>query len=497
VPTSVVLFDNSVLPSCMDQDLRTTLNAQFEKKWNANSTQFQRTLAELSARFEQEQVELAAMKEEYNRYKSRAQTVLAHQQTELAQSTQALEEARKFEREVDQLREQIARFEEEKQEYNPHRFTELQAQLRAVQDQLKAALTGQHEITARFTAQLEEAEKHLAEDRTRHETVLGEREAAHAAAVASLKEDLEKHRAKARELVTQKENQIVALQSKIKMGQHGSNSNLHATAAAAAAVESAVPSASAAAPSLPITSGSFDTSAMASSPIAAPVPGATVDLTPDAQYQLTALLASREEELSRARSSIRQLHEQLRTVEIHSATTRDREAELQRRIAEMERMAKRNMELTKQENVEYLKNVLVRYMETGDEVSFCRAGNSWSLACFCLSSLFGCLFVFSPVPHHRPRHSTPAQPRGDVHHPIEARRQHQVAVRTVLSSERCTRRADKLEANVPITLFNIQSNHASIYLPRACCSCCRSISRFEFCAIGAEASICPVASVCM
>jgi len=75
---AVTLFDGSALPAaCVDTEVRASLNASFERKWNSNSKQFQRTLSDLTARLEAAAVELGATKDEYARYKSRAQTVLA------------------------------------------------------------------------------------------------------------------------------------------------------------------------------------------------------------------------------------------------------------------------------------------------------------------------------------------------------------------------------------------------------------------------------------
>jgi chromosome segregation ATPase len=373
VPTALVLFDNTTLPACMDQELRTTMNATFEKKWNANSAQFQRTLAELSARFEAAQVELAATKDEYSRYKSRAQTVLAHQQTELASASSALESARAFEGEVSSLRAQMAELERDKADYHPHRFAALQSQLTAAQEQLAAQRRVQDEIAERYGRQITELETQVAEARTVSREEIAKRDEAHQAALRAAKEDMEKHRAKARELVTQKEAQIHALQSKMKLGGGGgSNSNL-LDAPSKEDAPSTAPTASisialAPAPTPTDAPSSVSFNPLVATPTASAAPLAAVDFTPEGQYQLTALLASRDEELNRCRAHIRQLQEHLRTAEIKSASTRDREADLQRRIGELDRMAQRHQEMMKQENVEYLKNVLVKYMTTGDEV---------------------------------------------------------------------------------------------------------------------------------
>ena len=104
-----------------------------------------------------------------------------------------------------------------------------------------------------------------------------------------------------------------------------------------------------------------------------------------------ALAASRDEELSRCRQQVRQLQELLRTAELQSGALRDRESELARRLAEQERMAARSQELTKTDNYEYLKNVIVKYMMTGDEVRNAKhrcarthASGSWSGAVSCV-----------------------------------------------------------------------------------------------------------------
>ena len=63
----------STAPRCR----RVSLNASFDRKWNSNSKQFQRTQNELTTRLEAAAVELGATKDEYARYKSRAVSVVA------------------------------------------------------------------------------------------------------------------------------------------------------------------------------------------------------------------------------------------------------------------------------------------------------------------------------------------------------------------------------------------------------------------------------------
>lgn len=381
IPGEVSLFDGSTLPACMDHVLRATLNASFEKKWNTNSSQFARTLAEISAKFDESQLELQTQKEEHQRYKSRAQTILAQHQTELANVTQALEAARVHETEVAQLKEQIRRLEEtaHTSSHDSHSLAQLEAQLAEAQEQLVTHRQSQHEVVARFDAQIAELERQLAHERNLRVESLQSKDDEYQTALRAVKEELEKHRAKARELVMQKEAQIHTLQTRLKSVGVAASTNLVSetevattpsfaseTASTNADSAASTPSSTATTATASSTSSSgtgFDTSAFPASPAAAP------NASPSGQYHLTQLLASREEELNRSRTMIRQLQDQLRTAEIKSSSNRDRELDLQRRLTDMERIAMRNQEMLKQENIEYLKNVIVKFMETGDEVS--------------------------------------------------------------------------------------------------------------------------------
>jgi len=69
-----------------------------------------------------------------------------------------------------------------------------------------------------------------------------------------------------------------------------------------------------------------------------------------------------EQELHRHRQHIRKLQQLLRSSEVGQAQQRQKIAELQRRLTELERSQKRDQTV----NLEYLKNVTVRYIETGE-----------------------------------------------------------------------------------------------------------------------------------
>lgn len=371
VPASVVLFDGSVLPASADLSLRQALNDAFEKKWNANAAQFARTLEEISGKFEEAQLEIATQKEEHNRYKSRAQTILAQQQTELSAVTSSLESARAVEGELDQAKAKLAELERAKSDYDPHRFASLESELLDARADLSSQRQSQQEVISRFNGQIAALEAKLTAAYREAEEATQNKENEHDQAIKAIREELEKHRAKARELVTQKEAQIHMLQNKLKLG--GSTNALTQLARDeqpnASVVASPLPvSAPSASPAASVAAAasavSFDPSTLPGSGSAPPASSLAAG-----EYELGALLASRDEELHRCRTHIRQLQDQLRTAEINAGSNRDHEAELTRRIAELERAAKRNQEFAKQENIEYLKNVIIKYLETGDEVT--------------------------------------------------------------------------------------------------------------------------------
>jgi hypothetical protein len=177
------------------------------------------------------------------------------------------------------------------------------------------------------------------------------------------REELDRHRQKARELATQQEAQIHVLHSKLK--------GLHLPPPAQPKEEPlqqqpSRPSTPAAATSASSAPAEGNVSAMAaadgSSGSVSPA-----DANSAADFQLAALSASRDEELARCRTHIRQLQDLLRTSELQGTALRERESALQRQLAEQSRMAQRSQELSKQDSYEYLKNVLIKYIETGDE----------------------------------------------------------------------------------------------------------------------------------
>jgi len=357
---AVVLFDQSVLPACVDADIRASLTASFERKLAANAASFERSLQECQAKLDASAVELAATKSDYARYKSRAQSVLAQQQQEVSSATAALEAMKTQIAEVESLRAQVERMEQEKAAFHPQRFQLMQQQLTGAQEALAAQRELQREGEARLAARVSELEAQLVAAASERAAALSERDEELRQARLQAKEELERHRQKARELATQQEAQIHVLQSKLK--------GLHLTSAAAKEEalqphQPPTPTAAAATTTAAeadgsVTSGGKDTAADASS--------SSQPLSNDAHLS-AALSASRDEELSRCRTHIRQLQDLLRTSELSSAALRDRESALQRQLGEAIRAAQRASELAKQDNLEYMKNVLLRFLETGDE----------------------------------------------------------------------------------------------------------------------------------
>ena len=158
----VTLFDGSALPACVDTEVRASLNASFERKWNSNSKQFQRTLSELTARLEAAAVELGATKDEYARYKSRAQTVLAHQQAELAAATSSIEALKVHESECAALREQLAALQADRNNFDPQRFQLLAQQLSDAQEALASQRALQREGKELLAGQISALEAQVA-----------------------------------------------------------------------------------------------------------------------------------------------------------------------------------------------------------------------------------------------------------------------------------------------------------------------------------------------
>jgi len=75
--------------------------------------------------------------------------------------------------------------------------------------------------------------------------------------------------------------------------------------------------------------------------------------------------AAQAQEIQKQQQHIRKLQELLREHEVHIAEMRERENGLNQRFSELEREHKRNHQLQGQHsNVEYLKNVIVKYIET-------------------------------------------------------------------------------------------------------------------------------------
>jgi len=83
---------------------------------------------------------------------------------------------------------------------------------------------------------------------------------------------------------------------------------------------------------------------------------------------ITAQKSFREDESAKHKAHIRRLQELLQACQIQIAESRSKESSLNTRVLDLERTMKR-MELMSSNslNVEYLKNVVVKFMETGDE----------------------------------------------------------------------------------------------------------------------------------
>lgn len=73
--------------------------------------------------------------------------------------------------------------------------------------------------------------------------------------------------------------------------------------------------------------------------------------------------ASRDGELSKLAEHIRQLQQLLRDKDMAEAERREKEGTVSLRIQDLERQVSRDAQL--QENMEYLKNIICKYMEVG------------------------------------------------------------------------------------------------------------------------------------
>ncbi len=89
--------------------------------------------------------------------------------------------------------------------------------------------------------------------------------------------------------------------------------------------------------------------------------------TGDGLLHLAAVQAHRDAHLAQQQQRIRQLQQLLRDSELEMTALREREGSLLQKITELERALQRAEKLGDAAQFEYLKNIIVKYMETPDE----------------------------------------------------------------------------------------------------------------------------------
>ena len=357
-PNAVTLSDGTMLPESLEEEISRQMKALLEKKWFNMSTQQQAEALELTQKLAEAEGRLTKLGEEYHGYKSRALAANHSYKADRARFTQEMAAHAQLRSEFEALRLRCEQLE----------IRAARAPNDDVQQKLETVMAERDELLEKH--ELQRSSWHEQLSRVKNElAIAGEKHADHVAMLrsehdavhAALREEFQTHRQRARDAVKEKDAEIMRLQFKVK-GMTEVELSLSASPVAAAPnLKSAgPPDSNEPAPAelerRPSQSPSAEDSRSVRSDLR------DVDSLSNHSADLSHASVS-VDDLSRAKHHIRRLQQLLRDNEVSLSQHRQTQSDLVKRIEELERT--RNRE--KGANLEYLKNVVVKYMEGGDK----------------------------------------------------------------------------------------------------------------------------------
>lgn len=394
----VMLQGGCILPEDLVERVGRETRERMAGEWKSTSAHYQRTIQDLTSRLETAESDVKTAREEYVRYKARAHSVLQAQTSELDKGTaeaasllslkpaMTLLQAKYDEllsqqpdpKELQKLQHEVDQLQQDK--------LALEIDLRLSEEELKLAVSTAEKrletVRTDMQAQLEAAQEKLqrAEESRRHEE---EQRMGLAAKLRALKERHASSSSSSSSSLSSSPSPISVATSSLTpsasslavspadaQSPHTSVSSLPISLSEVGSVGSAMFLSSNLAdfsPSyLPIGSTSHASSTLsthldAMSPVAV-ARTSSKEEGGGSILHLAALQASRDEELQRQRAHIRQLQQLLSEKDMSLVAQREKEDALAKHVSKLERENLRDQQL--QENMTYLKNVILQYMGT-------------------------------------------------------------------------------------------------------------------------------------
>ncbi len=343
----------------------------------------------------------AAASEELARYKLRAHSVLKAKNDELERVQSDLNSRLALTAEYDALK--LGLEEQKRSQFSassPAQTQALKDEIERLQTECRALSDAHKRVESEYTAKITDLNATIKTLQQNHAQALSEAQAAADAQHTALRTELQALRQRSRESTLEREKELALLQHKLKLAlshqplsaAHELLATMDATAAGTGSAGATASTSGAAASrqtpphtprdrsTVPPSPASGDDSASSTQDLKTVAltpqkPGAAAAAPNDGLdgelLHLASIQAQRDAQLNKQQTRIRQLQQLVREQELALAGAREKEQTLGSRVTELERALTRDKELSATGNMEYLKNIIVKYMETGEEVLPC------------------------------------------------------------------------------------------------------------------------------
>ncbi|CEP00035.1 hypothetical protein PBRA_007769 [Plasmodiophora brassicae] len=339
------------LPRSIDFQSETNLKAKFDKKWDGAARKFERKVADLNAELERRQNELEQVRREFSEYKAQATRVLQETSGDSVRMAELQDE-------IDALREERDALRRAAERSSSETVDRSNAEIIRLQRLVEAGRKALHDAEVKWSAELQSA--HLENERLvlRQQQEESSVVAALDARLKAAQDDLQRNRSAATQIIRDRDTTIGELHLRISESEETVRDLQRQARMLQGEVDALRQSSSSSAATA--AAGATGASPRRAHPDREPEP--TADQSANIA-RLQSLLREAEIQNATQAAQIQQLHAQIREVS-KSSERSGANLEYDPRV-----LRRRRLGLTPPDLGSYLKHVIVKYMETDEQLA--------------------------------------------------------------------------------------------------------------------------------